>query len=260
MSADPIYNLLVDDLLWLRRQRGSFDTRLTSARGFIDTVGGGSLRVVRNEMTRIRRLHADDPDSDIAAYFATAGYRTPGESLDQRLKDYAARHFVVERTALRRSDRGARALARLLRDGLRHERPWAYLIVVQREDRLDAFADFVLRQGMEYREPVAYVAGERVELRARIDDMGAMTRDAHRNRLPTVKLDTSVDEDTPLATLSITWVPEVAPTWDLVSSMADDRIYARITLEPQPMATVEVRWWDEFAANTRERALARGRV
>jgi len=260
MSADPIYNLLVDDLLWLRRQRGSFDTRLASARGFIDTVGGGSLRAVRNEMTRIRRLHADDPDCDIAAYFHTAGYRTPGETLDQRLKDYAARHFVVERTALRRSDRGAHALARMLRDGLRHERPWAYVIVVQRETRLDAFADFVLREGMDYREPVAYVAGSRVELRARVGDMGGTGRDAYRNRLPTMTLDTRVGEETPLATFSIAWVPEVAPTWDLVSSMADDRIYARITLEPNSMATVEVRWWDEFAATTREWALARGRV
>ena len=73
-------------------------------------------------------------------------------------------------------------------------------------------------------------------------------------------LDTRVGEETPLATFSIAWVPEVAPTWDLVSSMADDRIYARITLEPNSMATVEVRWWDEFAATTREWALARGRV
>ena len=99
MSADPIYDLLLDDLLWLRRQRGSFDTRLASARGFIATVGGGSLRAVRNEMTRLRRLHAAEPGSDISAYFATAGYRTPGETLDQRLKVFAGRHFVAEGTA-----------------------------------------------------------------------------------------------------------------------------------------------------------------
>lgn len=70
----------------------------------------------------------------------------------------------------------------------------------------------------------------------------------------------AADPKTPLATFSISWVPEVAPTWDLVSSMADDRIYARFTMEPQPTATVEVRWWDEFAASTRDGPLARGRV
>lgn len=81
--------------------------------------------------------------------------------------------------------------------------------------------------------------------------MDEMPRKSHRNRLPTMTLDTSVGGETPLATFSISWVPEVAPTWDLVSSMADDRIYTRFTMEPQPTATVEVRWWDEFAASTR---------
>ena len=144
MSRDPVAEEIAADLLWLRRQRGDFNTRLACALRLIDNIGGGSLRNAKSELERIRRDHAGDRDSEVTAYFASAGYRTPGDSLDQRLKVYASRRHVVERTALRRSDRGAEAIALMLRDRLRYARPWAYLVVTQRETTLKAFVSFVV--------------------------------------------------------------------------------------------------------------------
>lgn len=256
MATDPTLDLLVKELLWFRWQPEPFEARIPRARVLIDYVGGGNLRATSNELERLRRRYANDPDSPISAYFATSGYQTPGENLTQRLKAYAARRHVVERTALRRSDKGAEALALLLREGLRIDRPWAYIIVGQRETVAQVIVDFVLHPDMEYRAPTAYVGESRTELTARFEAEGPSSNiDYHYNYLPPITLDTNVDESTPLAEISISWVPQVTPIWEFVSNMADNRLYARFTLEPHHFVRIEIRWWDEDAANSRDQPL-----
>ncbi|MGL4338985.1 MAG: hypothetical protein ACRCYU_17980 [Nocardioides sp.] len=260
MSRDPLAEEIAADLLWLRRQRGDFGTRLARALRLIDNIGGGSLRNAKNELERIRRDHAGDPDSDVTAYFASAGYRTSGDSLDQRLRVYAKRRHVVERTALRRSDRGAEAISLLLRDRLRYARPWAYLIAVQRERTLTVFVSFVVQESTTMSEASIYANGERLQVAANVRREDDTAQDRHWTTIPPLQLNPDVDEDTPLVTLTLAWVPHVAPTWELVTHFADDRIYGRFTVEPAPTVQLEVRWWDAFPASTREWPLAMGRV
>jgi hypothetical protein len=260
MSRDPLADEIAADLLWLRRQRGDFSTRLARALRLIDNIGGGSLRNATSELERIRRDHAGDPDSDVTAYFGTAGYRTAGDTLEQRLRAYATRRHVVERTALRRSDRGAEAIAQLLRDRLKYARPWAYLIATQRETTLKAFVSFVVEGGSTVSEASIYANNQRLEVTPSVRREDNTALDRHWTAIPSIHLDPAVDENTPLATLTLAWVPHVAPTWEFVTSFADDRIYGRFTVEPTPTVHLEVRWWDAFAASTREWPLAEGRV
>ena len=53
------------------------------------------------------------------------------DNLDLRLKEYANEHRVDQRTALRRSDRGAARLSYIIRDSYLYERPMGNLVAFQ---------------------------------------------------------------------------------------------------------------------------------
>lgn len=230
-------------LLWVRRQRGSFESRVAHAQPLIDLVGGGSLKVAAQELERVRRQYADDPEGDISAYFATAGHKTPGESLDQRLKAYAQRHHVVERTALRRSDRGAAALAVLLQDRLRYERPWAYVIAAQRGVQLHAFVRVAMVEGETLRPPAIYANG--IAQRPKHEKVpnpvaGLVT---HTFGVDPVPLNFDATPEAALGHLVVAWRSEVSPIWEHALHCEDSGLYSRVTLEPPSLLTLRVLRW-----------------
>lgn len=92
-------------------------------------MGRGSIERANGALIDAMVRHGADTESDIRAYFDTSGFQIAGDTLDQRLKAYADAHHVEQRTALRRSDRGAEKLSHILRDDLAIERPWGDISV-----------------------------------------------------------------------------------------------------------------------------------
>jgi hypothetical protein len=130
MKDDPLRRDIERELRALRPQPGVLDlSRVAASETLTDFVGRGSperaLAILEDTFQRF----GTNPLEDIGAFFATCGEGLEGTNLDERLKDYARQQFVTERTALRRSDRGANKLSYILRDSLRLERPWGAILI-----------------------------------------------------------------------------------------------------------------------------------
>lgn len=246
-SRDPVQDSLESELWALRTaDETTWDGRLATRAHLVDAIGGGSIERARRALMEIRRRHGADAQSDIAAYFASAGWKTQGDTLDKRLDRYAARVGCVSRTARRRSDRGATQVARLIREGLHHDRPWARIVVQQSAGTLNAFLIYNVAKGSLFTEPSVYVNGRQVtglDFSFKPSSEGRLTC---IQPLAPIKLDDKVTAAfEPLALIVVSWVPRIAATWDLVARLADDRLFARLSLDPFPTVVASVAWWSD---------------
>ena len=164
MKDDPLRLQLQRELRELRRGIGAISLdRVVLCEALVRVVGMGSVEQAHATLIEMFTRHASDPEGDIHAFLETSGIGLSGDSLNKRLDAYSASHHVDQRTALRRSDRGASKLATIFRDETLFFRPWGHLTVVQRDDRAFVVVAIHMDPASEYREPAIWINDKRVE-------------------------------------------------------------------------------------------------
>lgn len=97
----------------MRRLPGALDDhKITLAPAILKGLGGDDPEQALNRLLLLQRQFEQDPE--IVAAFATIGFGASGDTVLERLDDYARRQFVDARTVRRWSDAGIRKLARLI--------------------------------------------------------------------------------------------------------------------------------------------------
>lgn len=256
MKGDPIREALVENLRLLRRLPGPFgQAKITGdMEALLTFVGRGSEELAYTTLLDALARYGTDPEGEIRAYFETAGFDTAGDNLDERLQAYAARHFVVERTGLRRSDRGAGHLADIFRDQMVHDRPWANVFAVQTGAAVVMDIWVELPEGSLWRRPWVYVNDEETERRPweLHQKKGDPTFSTARERFLDLKLNTSADDLTSLLRVNVIWAPQVWPAWQVDVQIADPRIYARFVVDRDNSSEFSIWWANEDAIATRD--------
>ena len=246
----------MEDLRRLRRLPGPFGQPKITAdmETLLAFVGRGSEELAYTTLLDALARYGADPAGDIRAYFETAGFETAGDNLDERLQAYAARHFVVERTGLRRSDRGAEHLADIFRDQMVRNRPWANVFAVQTGNAVVMDIWVELPEGSLWRRPWVYVNNEETERRAW--DLHQKPTDptfsTARERFVDLDLSTSADDLTPLLRVKVVWSPQVWPAWQVDVQVTDPRLYARFVVDRDNSGEFSIWWANEDAIATRD--------
>ncbi|MEV6412075.1 hypothetical protein [Kribbella sp. NPDC051718] len=259
MADDPTRDVLVDALRRFRRASGDLGRERVAADDTLqEWVGEGDLDQTWNIIMRLVEQSASDPAGDVFAFFASSGWQTSGDTLDTRLKKYAAKFHVDERTALRRSDRGAKKLAKMLRDALTYDRPLAQFFVFQDGPVLIPWLTIHVQEDSAWRRPRVYVNDQRVENLA-FDVKGPGSFAGYleaQERIADVPLDPTVGGYEPMASVRVQWAMPIWPSWDLSTHLADNRLVARLTVEKDGVAEVRVSWFGDDAAATRDTPFA----
>lgn len=226
---DPVRDNLRLELRAIRKMAGMpAASRLTGQHELIDALGHGDVQRAWARLERIRDDYGADPETDIGAYFYSAGWGVGRETLDQRRKEYAKQFHCTDRTALRRSDRGIDELATIIRDEAEAKRPWGLITVFQSGDK----ADFIVRLMM------AYESWRPAEIRLNGTDISEPVFTLHKNADVTggyyyqliaeaVPLDMSVPEGGTMASLIVHWPMPVWPTWQTVSHGSNPSVSVR---------------------------------
>lgn len=258
MAADPTRDLLVAALRRFRRAPGDFSKERVAADDVLrDWIGEGDVDQAWNVLAQMVDQSKNDPEGEAFAFFVTCGWEMSGDTLDVRLKRYAAKYHVDERTARRRSDRGALKVAQMLRDNLVYARPLAQFFVFQDGPLVRGWVTVHVEEDSDWRRPRIYVNGERLEqLRFDLKERGFSEGYLKSSeRLPEIALDVAAKDLEPLASIRMKWAMPIWPAWDLMSHFADNRLYARLTLNKEGNADVRIYWFNEHAAESRGRAL-----
>lgn len=258
MKDDPIRLELLTELRALRRGTGSFGIdRVALSEMLTEFVGRGSVEQAYTKLLDALRRDGGDAESDVRAYFQTAGYEVEGNNLDERLKAYAATHFVDERTGLRRSDRGAERLSFVLRDEFNYERPWANIFVVQDGAFAELSVSVHLPDHALWRRPIIYLNDELQDRREfELHDSDVVPGFvAGFERFPRHPLRLEAGEDDPLLEVRVYWVPDVWPTWQCGVQLTDPRLYVKLANNRDYSAELSIHWVSVEAAASRDHPL-----
>nr|WP_127891544.1 hypothetical protein [Streptomyces sp. S10(2018)] len=258
MADDPTRDHLVAALRQLRRAPGEFSKQRVSTDDVLrEWIGEGDVDQAWNVITRLVERSRGDREGDTFAFFITCGWETPGDTLDARLKQYAKKFHVDERTALRRSDRGAIKVAQLLRNALLHDRPLAQLFVFQDGATVNSWLTVHVEEGSDWRRPHVYVNNEKLEkLHFELKGRGlGETYLRSSVQIPETRLDATAGYLEPLVSIRVVWAMPIWPAWDLTSHMIDNRLYSRLALEKDGVAEIKIYWLDEEAVRSRDRPL-----
>lgn len=257
MADDPTRDFLVTALRRLRRGAGDFDKwRVAADDTLQEWIGEGDLDQAWNVITQLIEQNKKDPNSDVFAFFISCGWQTPGDTLDIRLRKYADTYHVEERTARRRSDRGAIKVAKMLRDALRYDRPLAQFFIFQDGPILIPWVTIHVEEDSQWRRPRVYVNDQRVtQLTFDLKKRGFAGYLKSSERVPDIPLDLAAKGREALASIRVHWAMPIWPSWDLCSHLADNRLIARLTVEKDGVAEARIAWLDDQAAATRDRPL-----
>lgn len=256
---DPVADTLVKELLLLRREAGVPGIgRLADKDMLIDALGMGDLERAWIRLERLREQHGDDPQTDVGAFFYLAGWGARRSTLEQRIEQYAQEFNWVERTARRRGDRGAQALARLIRHEAETTRPWGLITVFQS----GTTATFVTRLVMAYeswRPATVYlndadVSDPQFVIHRNPDVEGSYY---HQLILDNVALDLTVTQHQPMARLSVHWPMPVWPTWQVLTYIADPLILVKTTTYRSRSVEVALNWGRVESATEGRHVMAR---
>lgn len=240
MKEDPLRIDIEGELRALRTKSGPLDVdRIASAEILTDVVGRGSTERAFTTLMALLDLHGGDPDGDVRAYFETCGHELDGNTLNQRLEAYEARHFVDGRTGLRRSNRGASQLSYILRDQLPYERPWGHIAVTESGGFVRAKVWVDVFHGAKWRRPQVYVNGGFQErefaLRDSTDDLFATAGEVFDN-VPLLRL----NQDNPLFEVTVHWAMPIWSAWKVGAVLTTPGLYAVLTTERRPGAEVAI--------------------
>ncbi|KQR86704.1 hypothetical protein [Microbacterium sp. Leaf179] len=240
MKDDPLRIDIESELRALRTKPGPLDVdRIASAEVLTDVVGRGSTERAFTTLMALLDLHGGDPDGDVRAYFETCGHDLAGDTLNQRLEAYEARHFVDGRTGLRRSNRGAAQLSYILRDQLPYERPWGHIAVTEASGLVRVKVWVEVFHGAKWRRPQVYINGNlqqrEFELHDSHNDLFATAEEwfAHIPLLPAA-------QDEALFVVTVHWAMPVWSVWKVGTSLATPGLYSVLTSERHPGAEVAI--------------------
>lgn len=242
--VDPTVDALVVELRRIRTGRGEpGPERLAGCDELIDCLGLGSLEHAWETLQRLYDQHGQDPETNIGAYFYTAGWRVGRDSMEQRLQQYTRQfHVSATRTPLRRSNAGAADLAQLIRDYSEHSRPWGFIFVFQSGPTADAICRFYIARE-SWRPPTIQVDGEPIPVDATHhrdpDRDGALYSQVIVPRFR-LKLDVGPHED--LATVDVQWPMPVWPSWQLLTYLPDPRILGRMRTYRNRAVQIGLQW------------------
>ncbi|MEI2826883.1 MAG: hypothetical protein V9F04_11085 [Dermatophilaceae bacterium] len=243
----------MSELRRLRRMSGQWSIeRLDGMNVLVDYCGHGNVHNAYHTLEALRKRHGSDPHSDIAAYFYTAGWKLGQATLDQRLHRYARKFHVVERTALRRSDRGASQIATLIRSVEMYDRPLGRLYCFQRGSVVSTKLYLIVERGASWRRPSVYLNGTkqpRQEWELHTSSMKEYLLEG-REEYDLVELDYSVPELEALATIMVIWPMPVWPQWDVTTHILDNRLFAHTELSTSGRIEVHFKWWNDGARKT----------
>lgn len=258
MKDDPLRLELLAELRTLRRGTGPFSIeRVALSEMLTEFVGRGSVEQAYTKLLDALRRDGSNTESDVRAFFETAGLDVEGSNLDERLKAYAATHFVDERTGLRRSDRGAERLSFVLRDEFIYERPWANIFLVQDGAFAELSVSVHLPEHALWRRPIVYLNDELQERREfELHDSDVVPGFVVGfERFPSHPLKIGASEDEPLIEVRVHWVPDVWPTWQSGVQLTDPRLFVKLANNRDYSAELSIRWVSAEAADSREHPL-----
>lgn len=242
MKDDPLRLQLRKELRELRRGPGALvPERIAVCEALIRVVGMGSVEQAHATLFEMFKRYAQDAEGDVRAYLETCGVGLDGVSLNLRLDAYAAAHHVDQRTGLRRSDRGADALATLFRDEALFYRPWGHLTMYQFGESVLCTVALHLDPESDYRPPVVWINDE-------LQDDIAFTFEPPSPSTGYVRAVQHIDgfklqRDAPwLFKINIEWRMGVWPQWVLASQIADTRLAAKIQTQRNYMTEATLTW------------------
>jgi hypothetical protein len=250
MKDDIIRKELLAELRQLRRAPGPFnEVRLGGAEMLIDYAGSGSVEQAFTFLMDLLDRDGADAESDVRAFYETAGYDTSGNNLDERLRAYATRHHVDERTGLRRSDRGADKISYVIRDQFHYDRPWCNLVAVQDGDQVTLRVAVEMPERSHWRRPRVYINGELQDDRSfeLHDSKTASSYVTGVEIFRNVPLNLDASEDEPLLELRVFWIMPVWPFWQTGAHLVDPRIYAKLVNNREHSAELFIYWASEEA-------------
>lgn len=242
MKDDPLRRDLHSELRQIRRGPGEFRLeRITTAEAVTDAVGEGSVERAYTTLLDVMVRHGADEEGDVRAYFETCGFNTSGDSLNARLQEYAGRHHVDERTALRRSDRGADRLSYILRDIVNYERPWGNIAIAQRDTTVNATVWVELPSHAMWRRPHVYINGDFQEGRefelhdSETHESLVSGKEEFRNLTFN-----HADEDEHLFRIAVYWAMPVWPIWQTGAHLEDPSLQVRMVNDRTLSAEVTI--------------------
>jgi hypothetical protein len=243
--GDPIRERILDELREMRRGRGPISMdRIAVAQWLVLDLGRGSVELCYTMLLEFRDQHGADPESDIRAFYDTAGYKHTDETLEQRLRAYAEEHFVDPRTALRRSDRGAERLSHIVRDSYIGLRPWGHLALIQNGPAAQFRLEVSVDSGMAWHRP--FLSVNDIDIDRSVFDLHETIQDPSRVSAVYTHLPDPILRDPPpgkpLFWINIHWQMPVWPTWSISSVVADPRLYARMTVTRNNSLAVAIDW------------------
>lgn len=249
MPDDVMRRELVDDLRALRRVEGEpTESRFADRRALIEHLGRGSVTTAFKRFMALAEEVGLDVGSPAHAYFFTAGVSVGGNNLDDRLRTYSETYFVVEKTALRRSDRGAELIAHIIRDRSVVQRPEVYLWLTQDGPIVGLTASFMRMRNLAYREPRLYVNGDAHDLPdltwSEFEPNTGLMRARHR-----VEVDLRESRQRHrLVNFHLWWIPRMRPTFELRASITDLRLAPSLRVDHEYRASAEIYWQIERQA------------
>lgn len=215
--------------------------RVAMCEALVRVVGMGSVEQAHATLFEMFKRYGVEPEGDIRAYLETSGIGLDGTSLNLRLDAYASRHHVDERTALRRSDRGAKKLATLFRDEDLFFRPWGHLTLYQFGERVLVSIALHVDPESEYRPPAVWVNDELLEdavfeFDTKIESNGYIRALQHVDRF-------ALQRDAKwLFKIDVEWRMPVWPQWVLAAQLADSRLVAKIQTQRNFMTEATITW------------------
>lgn len=241
MKTDPLRAQLLTELRALRRGSGLHAAAdLVTHEALTRTVGMGSTEQAFTTLVEMLKHEGADPEGDVRAYLETCGLLSQGHTLEQRLRSYAADHFVDERTARRRSDRGAETLATILRDEELFYRPWGHLTIYQSGPLVFPAIALHMDPATEYQPPAVWVNDELLELAFDFAAISEMTGYARAGwHLEPVVLRPKAKW---LFKIDVEWRIGVWPQWVLGAQLADNRLIAKIQTQRNFMTEATITW------------------
>jgi hypothetical protein len=240
---DPTLDAIVRELVIFRKGEGHPTVaRMTGLFYLNEALGEGIPERAFTALGRLYEKYGTDPESAIGAYFYLSGWGVGLDSVDKRRYLYRDEFLRDISTPLRRSKRGMRELAMIIRDGDERSRPWAVVSIFQSGDRFQPFLDFNL--GYEsWQPPMVFVSGEEVHVDFHLHrDPSNETRYAQRVVLPECGLDLGVPFGGQMGAVRVVWPMPVWPVWNLVAWVADPRIMTRLRTFRQRAVEASLEW------------------
>lgn len=260
--ADPTRDEIARELIVFRKGAGEPDVhRLVPLFYLTEALGDGNPEEALETLTRYKRELGSDPMSNIGAFFYLSGWDIGFDTIDRRRQQYLDEHYAGNiSTPWRRSERGIRELAAVIRDRTESHRPWAFVSIFQSGGTFQPVLDFNMNYE-SWQPPKVFIDHEPIPLDFHVHrDTQQDGRFTRRIVLPESPLRTDVGFAEAMATVRVHWPMPVSPVWSLLSWTADPRIMSHMRTFRERAVEVSVQWWQQMPASETEGLVTDGAI